>query len=618
MTSEANPPASSTASTPWDAATTRRHAKALARWVSLGSLGLIVCLWLAIMTSVWSVRDAALGRAAASASNLSAAFCEEVHHTLSTIGAAMDLTAREIRADPKGFRLDHWAEALPALARPTMFVALLGPDGKLLASTNRNATPGTDFSDREYFAVHLTNPETGLHVGVPLLGRLSGRVMIQVTKRVNDASGKILGVLMFALAPEDLTDLHRTIDIGPRGSIVLVGLDGKLRARFGGGPADPPMVAGAPWPLTLDPAALNGVLRSDIVDGVARVYSLRRLPDFPLFVAAGLSLDDETLEARTHAFVAIGIGAAASLLLAILNLLLVREIRRRSQRELELAREHDALIAARAELLTEQGKLAAANRELLVSSTRAESANVAKSQFLAQMSHELRTPLHAVIGFSELIAHHVAPLPNAGEVGGYANDIMKSGRHLLELINSILDLSKVEAGSASVADHDVRLAEVIQDSATTIREQAAESGVTVDANLPMLLPRVHGDTTKLRQIFINLMSNAVKFTPRGGAVTVSARRDPDGAFAVMVADTGIGMTEAETEIALEPFGQVENTLARSYEGTGLGLPLARRMTELHGGRLTVRSVKGVGTTVEVWLPATRIVWPDDDARPGWG
>ena len=164
----------------------------------------------------------------------------------------------------------------------------------------------------------------------------------------------------------------------------------------------------------------------------------------------------------------------------------------------------------------------------------------------------------------------------------------------------------------------MRLAEVIQDSATTIREQAAESGVTVDANLPMGLPRVHGDTTKLRQIFINLMSNAVKFTPRGGAVTVSARRDPDGAFAVMVADTGIGMTEAEIAIALEPFGQVENTLARSYEGTGLGLPLARRMTELHGGRLTVRSVKGTGTTVEVWLPATRIVWPDDGAAPAWG
>ena len=617
MTSESNPPASSTGSTPWDAATTRRHARALARWVSLGSLGLMVCLWLVILTSAWSVRDAALGRAAASASNLSAAFCEEVHHTLTTIGAAMDLTAREIRADPKGFRLDHWAETLPALARPTMFVALLGPDGKLLASTNRNATPGTDFSDREYFTVHLTNRETGLHVGVPLLGRLSGRVMLPITKRVNDASGKMLGVLMFALAPEDLTNLHRIIDIGPRGSIVLVGLDGKLRARFGG-PADSPIVAGAPWPLTLDPATLNGVLRSDAVDGVARSYSLRRLPDFPLIVAAGLSLDDETLEARTHAFVAIGIGAAASVLLAILNLLLVREIRRRSQRELELSREHVALIAARAELLTEQGKLAAANRELLVSSTRADTANVAKSQFLAQMSHELRTPLHAVIGFSELIAHHVAPLPNAGEVGGYANDIMKSGRHLLELINSILDLSKVEAGSASVAGHDVCLAEVIEDSATTIREQAAEAGVTVDANLPNVLPRVHGDTTKLRQIFINLMSNAVKFTPRGGAVTVSARRDLAGAFAVMVADTGIGMTEAEIAIALEPFGQVENTLARSYEGTGLGLPLARQMTELHGGRLTVRSVKGVGTTVEVWLPATRIAWPDDDAAPGWG
>jgi two-component system, cell cycle sensor histidine kinase PleC len=598
----------STDSTRWDAASTQRHAVSLARWVSLGSFGLMVCLWLAIMVSTWSVREAALGRATSSASNLSAAFCEQVLNTLTTVSAAMDLTAREIRADPTGFRLDRWSEELPALVRPTMFVSLVDANGKVISSTVKPGVSGIDMSDLENVNVHLAlvNPE--LYISEPSVGRISGRVMIQVSKRVDDANGHFLGILVFALAPDDLTSLHRSVDLGPRGVIALVGVDGKLRARFGGMPEGTPSVKGGPWPVTLEPGAMEGTVRSDAVDGVSRIYSLRRLPNYPLIVAAGLSLDDELSESSTHTILGIGIGIVASVLLAALNVLLVREIRRRNQREMELAREHAALESARAELLIEQGKLASVNQELVLSTERAEAANLAKSQFLAQMSHELRTPLHAVIGFSELISHHVTPIPSGGQIAGYADDIMKSGRHLLELINSILDLSKVESGTASLAEDDVALGEVIQDSLTTIREQAAEAGVTIETNLPADMPRAHGDSTKLRQVLINLLSNAVKFTPRGGSVTVSGRREQDGGFAVIVADTGIGMTDAEMAVAMEPFGQVENSLARSFEGTGLGLPLARRMTELHGGRLTLRSVKGVGTSVEVYLPAARILW----------
>src|SRR5580658_1279708 len=595
-------------STRWDAASTQRHAVSLARWVSLGSFGLMVCLWLAIMVSTWSVREAALGRATSSASNLSAAFCEQVLNTLTTVSAAMDLTAREIRADPTGFRLDRWSEELPALVRPTMFVSLVDANGKLISSTIKPGVSGIDLSDLENVNVHLAlvNPE--LYISEPSVGHISGRVMIQVSKRVDDANGHFLGILVFALAPDDLTSLHRSVDLGPRGVIALVGVDGKLRARFGSMPEGTPSVMGGPWPVTLDPGAMEGTIRSDAVDGVSRIYSLRRLPNYPLIVAAGLSLDDELSESRTHTILGIGIGIAASALLAALNVLLVREIRRRNQREMELAREHAALESARAELLVEQGKLASVNQELVLSTERAEAANLAKSQFLAQMSHELRTPLHAVIGFSELISHHVGPLPSAGQIAGYADDIMKSGRHLLELINSILDLSKVESGTANLAEDDVALGEVIQDSLTTIREQAVEAGVTVETNLPADMPRVHGDSTKLRQVFINLLSNAVKFTPRGGSVTVSGRREQDGGFAAIVADTGIGMTDAEMASAMEPFGRVEPSLAGSFAGTGLGLPLARRMTELHDGRLTLRSVKGVGTSVEVYLPAERIRW----------
>ncbi|MGA3005391.1 MAG: ATP-binding protein [Acetobacteraceae bacterium] len=600
----------------WDSASAQRRAASLGRWASLGSFGLMVCLWLAIIGSTWSVHETAINRAMTSANNLSAAFSEQVYHTLSTIDAAMDLTAREIRDDPTGFRLDQWSKELPSLAHPTMFVSLVDASGKVISTTIRPGVAGIELSDLEAFNVHLALMNPRLYISEPMTSRVSGRSMIEVSRRVDDANGHFIGILVFALAPDDLTSLYRSANVGPRGIIALVGADGLLRARFGGQPeGTAAVVAGEPWPVMLDQGATESTVQSSAVDGIARIYSIRRLPSYPLTVAVGLSFDDELAEARSLLSLEVYIGVAATTLLIALNLLLVREIRRRNLRELELVQEHAALESARAELLLEQGKLASVNRELVLSSERAEAANLAKSQFLAQMSHELRTPLHAVIGFSELISHNVAPMPSAGMIGGYADDIMKSGRHLLELINSILDLSKVESGNASLVEQDVALQDVIKDSLVTIREQAGEAGVAVDTSLPGDLPEVHGDATKLRQIFINLLSNAVKFTQRGGTVTVSGRREPDNGFAVLFADTGIGMTDLELGIAMEPFGQVENSFSRSFEGTGLGLPLARRMTELHGGRLTVRSVKGVGTTVEVYLPPSRILWSDTALNP---
>jgi PAS domain S-box-containing protein len=237
----------------------------------------------------------------------------------------------------------------------------------------------------------------------------------------------------------------------------------------------------------------------------------------------------------------------------------------------------------------------------------AEAANVAKSQFLANMSHELRTPLNAIIGFSEALELGVAePLrPRRAE---YAELIHQSGKHLLTVINDILDLAKVDAGAFTLHEEGgIDPRHLVESCVAMMRGQAASGGLSLTAEIEGDLPLLVCDPTRLRQVLLNLLSNAVKFTQLGGAVVMAARRSAGGGIVFEVRDTGLGMTTEEVKIALLPFGQIETGDTRRYQGTGLGLPLAQRLVELHGGSLDMQSKKGHGTTAIVTLPAQRIV-----------
>jgi signal transduction histidine kinase len=243
-------------------------------------------------------------------------------------------------------------------------------------------------------------------------------------------------------------------------------------------------------------------------------------------------------------------------------------------------------------------------------------ASQAKSEFLANMSHELRTPLNAIIGFSEVISSVVYG-PVHARYRDYANDIHNAGHHLLRIINEILDLSKVEAGQLELYDILVPIAEIFESCRRMMADRAATAGVVLDFKRTDL--EVRGDGQRLGQVLLNLVSNAVKFTPTGGSVAVSARLTALGEVAITVTDTGIGMDAKEIPRALQPFGQIESVLTRTQGGTGLGLPLALRLVELHGGEMTIESARGAGTTVTFTLPpertrkpgmaATETAWP---------
>jgi len=237
--------------------------------------------------------------------------------------------------------------------------------------------------------------------------------------------------------------------------------------------------------------------------------------------------------------------------------------------------------------------------------TRAEVANRAKSEFLANMSHELRTPLNAILGFSDIIATRMFGDLALDRYSNYARDIHNSGAHLLSIINDILDLSKIEAGHAVLEETDTPLDRIVSEACTLLGDSHKHVAFRIDVPKPSPCLRI--DERKFVQVLVNLLSNAFKFTPAGGSVTLAARASDDGGLCVTISDTGIGIAAADLPNVLAPFGQVESAFSRRHQGTGLGLPLAKSLTALHGGVLTLESTAGAGTTVTVSLPRSRVI-----------
>jgi signal transduction histidine kinase len=269
----------------------------------------------------------------------------------------------------------------------------------------------------------------------------------------------------------------------------------------------------------------------------------------------------------------------------------------------------DGAVMGVASLVQDITQRLAAEAELREAKEAAEASDRTKSEFLANISHELRTPLNAIIGFSEVIGEALLGPVGTPRYIEYARDIRDSGVHLLSIINDLLDISKIEAGRFELHEEEASPHELMDASLRLVRERAEKGGLRCEASVPADLPQLAVDPRAMKQVLLNLLSNAVKFTAPGGSVRATAHLDATGGVVFQVTDSGIGIKPEDIPRALAPFTQIDSQFTRRHEGTGLGLPLAKKLVELHGGRLDLTSVPGKGTTVTVRLPAVRVILP---------
>jgi signal transduction histidine kinase len=467
--------------------------------------------------------------------------------------------------------------------------AVIDADGNIVSSSREYPAPRVNISTVNVFKTLKEGQTSDLIISEPIVSRLTGQQELYLARSMIDDEGRFEGIVLVAISVKYFQNYFSGIDLGATSTVTLVNQDLRMLARF----PDPQELTGkVVQTISGDTRPASGqtvTFSTDGGRGVRRIvvtgFDVGR--NHPMFLAISRT-EAALLQPWRSALVFIVLFAATSLVvLAVLAVFVLRAVRHEErwgnalmEREIRLSRQAIELAHAR---------------------DVAETANRARGQFLANMSHELRTPLNAILGFSEILERGLFGPLGDPRYREFAADIHASGKHLLDVIGNILDLAKVDAGKLELFAQDFDIVEMMQTCSRLMSEAANAGGVSLELLAPQNPTYIQGDTTRVRQILLNLLSNAVKFTPRGKTVTLAGEPVEDG-FIIRVIDTGIGMTEEEALKAMEPFHQIDSSLARRYQGTGLGLPLTKSLVTLHEGEMDIKSVPGEGTTVTIWLP----------------
>ena len=543
---------------------------------TLSVIGLVTVLAVlaGAVATAWWLRQGSLADQRVRLDDVAAVLAQHAGRTIESVDLALSVVAERIgatgsadRADAEGLRqlLHDHIVGLPHI-RSVLYL-----DANGIGRGDSEAAPARPINaaDRPYFQHHQQHTGRNLYVGVPVWSRVSGQWTITFSRRVQSPDGTFLGIVAAGVDPGVFSEIYQGLAIGSTSRMSLVRGDGILMARH------PPSSSGL-----AEPIGASGGVQDDAV------LTIRRVERYPISVLIAMPTA-AALQGWEHQVAVIGGATVVALMfVGMIGYLLLDQSDR---------------------LETTVGALAAARDEAVRARLREEDAGRAKSAFLANTSHELRTPLNAILGFSEVLRDgHVGPLDPKHR--GYAASIHDAGTHLLGLISDLLDMAKIEARELHIREAIIDLADVVADGLKLTEQRAAERGVVVISRVEGDAIRIRGDAQRLRQIVLNLLTNAIKFTAAGGRVWIDASIDAGGRPTLAVSDTGIGMTAEEIQVALTPFRQVESPFSREHEGTGLGLPIVKALVELHGGTLSVESERGIGTRVTVSFPPSRAIF----------